>query len=174
MLIRENAEWSWLHPLDGQDPETVIPGFHQQFAQPDFDDSGWSTSAMTGDGFGYGEGFKGVDIGTPTSATRHVAYFRCRFNVTGTHRNLELRARRDDGMIVYLDGKEVLRDNVPNTPNSWSLTAAMGVDDLEHAVTGVWSIPGHLAPGEHILAISLHNFFDADLLLGNLSLVETE
>jgi hypothetical protein len=129
---------------------------------------------MTGDGFGCGEGFSGVNLGTQSASKRHVAYFRCRFKVAGTHTKLELRARRDDGMIVYIDGKEVLRDNMPTGQNPWSLIPEMGVDDLEQTVTGVWRIPGELTPGEHVLAISLHNFHDADLLLANLSLVETE
>ena len=37
------------------------------------------------------------------------AYFRHAFTTTEEHTNLELRCQFDDGLIIYLDGKEVAR-----------------------------------------------------------------
>ncbi len=176
VIIPDNAAWKWFHPLDGQDPEIATPGFHVNFPKPDFDDRAWTESTQQGDGFGYGGNFKGVDIGTPPPEARHNAYFRHRFQTTKPLTHLELRARRDDGLIVYLDGRRILRDNVPDMPDTWSLNAIQGLGEKELEVTMAWPIPGELAAGEHTLAISVHLFngVNSNLRLGNVTLVEVE
>ncbi len=175
-IIGEAAPWLWFHPRDGTDPEKAIPGFHAAFPRREFDDSQWTAAAMERQGFGYGKGFVGVDIGTPASGYRYAAYFRCHFTTAAPLSRLELRARRDDGLVVYLDGKEIVRDNVPNTPDSWKLDATQGVNDNEVEVTMAWPVPGELPAGEHVLAISLHNYGSdsSDLRLGQVTLVELE
>ena len=176
-LIPENAEWKWHHPRDGVDPAKATPGFPERFAGRDFDDSAWAASAMQGHGFGYGKGFAGVDLGLPPDGKRQTAYLRCHFKTTAPLSRLELRARRDDGLVIYLNGNEIARDNVPaGTPDAWSLHALQGVNDTEIAVTMTWPIPGELPAGDHVLAISLHNYGadSSDLRLGNVTLVELE
>ena len=44
---------------------------------------------------------------------RKTAYFRHKFSSEKALKNLSIRMQRDDGVIVYLDGKEVARDNMP-------------------------------------------------------------
>ena len=128
-------------------------------------------------GFGYGDVFDGVDIGKPEDeAHRHTAYFRHAFTTDTEHAHLELRCQRDDGIIVYLDGKEVVRDNVEPGEEAYLLhsTAFMGVED--DGVVHRFPIPGTLAAGTHTLAISVHNTAEdsSDLYLGGVTLVEVE
>ncbi|NIP95882.1 MAG: hypothetical protein GWO24_21590 [Akkermansiaceae bacterium] len=191
VVLPPDSEWRWLHPLDGRDPATDDLDFHHTFFAADYDDSTWQTGQDSDDptgGFGYGEvsgmNFDGVDIGIPDGelnnkgkAVRFSAYFRCRFETDEPHHNLELRCRRDDGIIVYLDGKEVARDNVGEGEEAYRLPAVSPVGGA--AETTVVRIPLEgvtLEPGEHVLAISLHNTKapSSDLRIGGITLVELE
>ncbi len=185
-LVSPEAEWRWLHPTDGVDPESAIPQFHKSFSLPNFDDSSWNSGHGGKDisgGFGYGENwFTGVDIGTPRGGNRYSAYFRCRFSTSLPCSHVELRCQRDDGVIVYLDGREVARDNMPTDANAYRLCA---LDTQEHALDSVHSheqqvyrvpLRGGIEAGEHLLAISLHNRHagSSDLRIGSISLVAVE
>jgi hypothetical protein len=176
VAIAKNAQWKWHHPGDGADPEKTTPGFHKNFPLPGFDDSKWNASAMQGHGFGYGKGFAGVDIGLPPDGKRRTAYFRCHFTTVAPLKGLELRARRDDGLIAYLDGKEIVRDNVSDGPDAWKLDALQGVNEDEIELTMVWPLANELPAGDHVLAISLHNIggSSSDLRLSGVTLVEPE
>jgi WD40 repeat protein/serine/threonine protein kinase/tetratricopeptide (TPR) repeat protein len=179
VLIPENAEWRWLHPVDGRDPEITFPGFHQQFTRLDFDDSQWRAGEDNGGpagGFGYGLNFAGVGIGKPEMKDRHTAYFRHRFTTTKPHTGLTLRCHRDDGIIVYLDGKEILRDNMEPGEDAYLLHAERAMDREDEGVVHRFAMTVDLKPGPHVLAISVHNCArpNSDLRLGSISLVETE
>ena len=176
VIIPADATWKWLHPSDGKDPAAGTPGFHETFFLPGFDDAAWNAGAMQGDGFGYGEGFAGVDIGTPVPAHRHTAYFRHRFRTDKPLTQLEIRAQRDDGVIIYFDGKPVCRDNMKEGPEAWLLAAGEPVSDADEGVTLAWPVPGELPAGDHVLAISVHNVSgsSSDLRLGGVSLVVLE
>ena len=182
VLVSPNSEWRWLHPVDGVDPAESDPDFHRRFFLADYDDSAWRSGTDSEEptgGFGYGDkGFTGVDIGTPSAkALGKSAYFRHRFTTDEEFTNLELRCHRDDGIIVYLDGKEVARGNMSDGEEAYRLPAAgtVGGDDE----TTVYRLPLDdvtLPPGEHVLAISLHNTEvpSSDLRIGGITLVEVE
>jgi WD40 repeat protein/tetratricopeptide (TPR) repeat protein len=177
MAVVPVAEWRWLNPIDGVDPQDSVPDFHKRFFLPDFDDSSWRIGrdqlGETG-GFGYGkEGFTGVEIGTPEKGNRHSAYFRHTFKTRKTYSNLELRCQFEGGIIVYLDGKEVTRSNIVGE-DSYRLTASDAIEGAEETKIRSFLIGGELPPGEHVLAISLHNSSAAssDLRIGEITLVE--
>jgi Flp pilus assembly protein TadD len=182
VIVAPTAEWSWLHPADGTDPKVSDANFHQTFFTAGFDDARWqrgTDSEETGGGFGYGDDwFTGVDIGTPASKeVGKSAYFRHRFTTTKEHTHLELRCQRDDGIIIYLDGKEVARDNMKEGEEAYLLSAANTVSDFNERTTYPVPLKGlALAPGGHVLAISLHNTErpSSDLRIGGITLVEVE
>jgi hypothetical protein len=179
-LVPPDSEWKWLHPIDGVDPVGKDADFHSTFFSPDFDDSGWKTgkdSADSSGGFGYGRDFTGVDIGTPENPEhRHSAYFRHRFTTDKPQTSLELRCQRDDALVVYLDGKEVLRDNLPDGPDAYLLSASVPQGPDNDGVIHRFPLPSTLEPGEHVLALSVHNAAptSSDLRLGAITLVEVE
>jgi serine/threonine protein kinase/Leucine-rich repeat (LRR) protein len=182
VLLPPDSEWKWLHPLDGIDPAKDSPGFHTAFYAPDYDDGDWEggrDSDRVGGGFGYGyAGFNGVDIGTPsTKELGHSAYFRARFTTDKPHSDLELHCLRDDGIIVYLDGKEVARDNMTDGPEAYQLPAARAVSGAEEIAMQRIPLAGVSLPaGQHVMAISLHNppKPSSDLRIGGITLVEVE
>ncbi len=180
VIVAPDSEWKWLHPTNSKDPAEAVPDFHTTFFLPDFDDSAWTAgrdSAGPDGGFGYGISFRGVSIGTPDDMKyRRTAYFRHRFTTDKTCGNLELRCQRDDGIIVYFDGKELLRDNVAAGADSWALPAAVTMNHGNDGVVYAYPLTGTLEPGTHTLAISVHNTShpSSDLRLGGVTLVEVE
>lgn len=165
-IVTPDRTWKWLHPTDGVDPAKAVPDFHKSFFLATFDDSLWKEgkdSPGLHGGFAYGEeGFTGVDIGTPpqtgTENRRKSAYFRLKFKTEKAFGELVLKCQRDDGVIVYLDGKEVARDNMPGgVADSYGLFATETISAVGETTPIALKIPGTLAAGEHILAISLHN-----------------
>lgn len=176
VIVPPVAVWQWLHPTDGVDPAATTPNFHTAFARPDFDDSDWKTGrddpSPTG-GFGYGSGFAN-DIGTPASGRRHSAYFRHTFEIDASYENLVLAMRRDDGVIIYLDGVEVARDNMPAGIDGHTLRAsAVITDGAEEARAIGVPLNTRIEPGRHVLAISLHNVnpTSSDLHIGSIALI---
>ncbi|MFP6882695.1 MAG: lamin tail domain-containing protein [Roseibacillus sp.] len=112
-LIDTGAMWNYLD--DGSDAMTA-------WREQGFDDSNWRTGQAE---LGYGDGdeVKEVRFGPNEDNNLNNAqqkyittYFRNEFNVPDAAKvaNLELRIKRDDGMVVYLNGTEIARDNVPD------------------------------------------------------------
>ena len=185
ILVSADGDWKWLHPTDGVDPAKGDPDFHQTFFTAEFDDHAWKNgtdSEKEGGGFGYGDAwFTGVDIGLPGVADDNgkrngkSAYFRHRFSTTKNRANLELRCQFDDGMIIYLDGEEVARVNMSEGAEGYKLPAASAMGgDGERTTFRIPLVDATLEPGEHLLAISLHNPAEpsSDLRIGGISLVE--
>jgi hypothetical protein len=78
-----------------------------------FDDSAWASGAGQ---LGYGDGDEATVVSYgANSRNKHVTtYFRHQFDVadSAAFQGLSLHLLRDDGVVVYLNGVEVLRDNM--------------------------------------------------------------
>jgi hypothetical protein len=168
VLVPSTSTWRFLHPTDGVDPANAIKDFHTTFYTPEFDDSKWKTGKDKPGphgGFGYGEeGFEGVDLGLPEPENRKTAYFRLKLKTDKDSDNLVFKCQRDDGIIVYLDGKEVLRDNIARGllglgqgKEAYGLMAQDTVAGEDETKVNSYPLRVRLPAGEHILAISLHN-----------------
>jgi hypothetical protein len=179
VIVPAGSEWKWLHPTDGTDPAKSVADFHKTFMKADFDDAKWNTakdSAGKHGGFAYGEeGFTGQDIGTPDPENRKSAYFRHKFKTEKGFKDLVLKLQRDDGVIIYLDGKEVGRDGMGGGDEKFDLYSEQTIGGDDETKVAEVKLEGSLEPGEHILAISLHNRPNAssDLRIGEISLEGT-
>lgn len=115
-----------------------------------FDDSAW----LTGPGeFGFGDGDEATILNRV-----NTAYFRATFIVTDPSLVTSLFADvwRDDGVIVYINGVEVFRDNMDAGPVGYSTSASTtALDDGEDPVRGN-IIPAVLAAGVNIIAVEVH------------------
>jgi hypothetical protein len=186
-LIPVGSEWKWLHPTDGVDPGKADKEFHAKWFTVEFDDEKWKTgkdSEGEHGGFGYGEkDFEGVDIGAPDAddpvditkpVKRRTAYFRHAFETKEEVPSLVLKLQRDDGIVIYLDGKEVARDNVGLDKDAYDLMAVTTTADVEETKVREYKLKGPLKPGKHLLAISLHNRAggSSDLRIAEISLGE--
>ncbi|MFM1770793.1 MAG: hypothetical protein RJA22_3322 [Verrucomicrobiota bacterium] len=142
------------------------------WAQPRFDDRGWLAGPAP---LGYDPD---LPVATPVSfgvdpAHKHVTtWFRRSFVVARAvnHQRLRLRVMRDDGVVVYLNGREVYRDNLPAGPVLPETLALEGIED-EWSYRLI-SLPSRLVEGTNVLAAQVHQWstassdllFDAELL----------
>lgn len=111
------------------------------FANPDFDDSGWDAGPGP---FGR-EDVVGTEVGP-----REVVWFRNTFEVSSVSDINAIRAayRRDDGVVVYVNGTEAFRDNVPTD------LAVSGND--ERTLQTASLDPGLFVVGSNTVAVELH------------------
>src|ERR1043165_9256582 len=74
-----------------------------------YNDAGWSQGAAQ---LGYGDGDEATVIPSGTAPNFYPTYyFRQSFNASpALLADLKLRVRRDDGLVVYVNGSEVYRD----------------------------------------------------------------
>ncbi|MGB5756339.1 MAG: hypothetical protein WBM50_05450, partial [Acidimicrobiales bacterium] len=121
-----------------------------------FDDAGWDEGPGE---FGFGDGDEATIL-----AAGHVTYYaRKRFDFSGPiPASLDLRLKADDGAVVYLNGVEILRDNMPEGPIDAATEAVgwrSGADEsfVQHSVS---SAP--LVQGENVLAVEVHNVWSGN------------
>lgn len=107
-----------------------------------------------GDGEVTGVGFGGV------SSQRYVTtYFRRTFTVANpaAYSSLLLRLVRDDGAVVYLNGVEILRDNLPSGVVAWNSLASATVDGTGESTPIEARIDSTmLFAGTNVLAVEIH------------------
>ena len=135
---------------------TSAAGAPAAWSQPSFNDAAWSSGRAQ---LGYGEGdeIATVPYGSDANNKWITAYFRRAFQVNdpGAVTDLTLRLKRDDGAVVYLNGREVLRDSMPEGAVTASTLADSPPDD--GAVFNVFNLdPQALAVGTNILAVEIH------------------
>jgi hypothetical protein len=149
----------WKYFDDGIDPGP-------DWMKPTYDDRGWSAGPGRL-GFG-GDGEVTVVNGGSGSTRRLSIYFRKRFNVPNPalFSQLLLRLMRDDGAIVYLNGVEVLRDNMLSGVVSWNSLAVNPIDGAAETLpVDAFFSPAQFLSGTNLLAVEIHqvNLASTDL-----------
>jgi len=111
-LLTLGAPAKALVPQDGSLEPSSLSAFLRPWTLDGFDDSAW-LSGTTAVGFGY-SGQIGLDVSAMRNVNQTV-YVRVPFVVTDPSviRGLTLRIGINDGMIAYINGHEVARDNAP-------------------------------------------------------------
>lgn len=126
----------------------------QAWRLPDFSVADWPSGPAQ---LGYGDG----DEATVTREARPphpmTSYFRTEFQVdrAGAFGQLLVRLVRDDGAVVYLNGKELLRDNMPVGEVLFDTPAAANAPD-ENAWRTFEADAGLLVDGRNVLAVEVH------------------
>jgi len=148
-LVPAGAAWKFLD--DGSDQGAA-------WAAPGFDDAAWTTGPAE---LGSGDGGEATVVGDRgTAARRHITtYFRKTFAVAdpAAFLGLTLRLLRDDGAVVYLNGAEVARDNMPKgavTHTTLARAAVGGAQETAFVSTAL--PPSSLVAGENTLAVEVH------------------
>ena len=140
--------WSYLD--DGSDQGSA-------WKEPAFDDDTWPTGdAPLGYGFINGHPFGGPEINLDRNVT---VYFRKEIEVSDVNLITEARARvmSDGGAIVYLNGVEIARDNMPADPVTY-LTTAINDSNVEEGHIDVFSFPSSaFVEGTNVIAVEVHN-----------------
>ncbi len=91
----------------------------------------------------------------------NVYYFAHTFNFDGdtsAWEDLALDLLVDDGAVVYLNGEEIDRTNLPEGPLTTRTSAVEPLSEPEwQEITGI--DPNRLQPGENVLAVAVHQHF---------------
>jgi len=129
--------------------------------EPQFDDSGWKSGAAE---LGYGDERDGrpettqLSYGTDSNNKHMTYYFRHDFNVPdpAAYRGLIVRLKRDDGGIVYLNGKEIFRSNMPEGTPDFQTPADGTADDDGTRLFDTNAPASTLEAGRNLLAVEIH------------------
>ena len=123
-----------------------------------FDDSAWRAGPARL-GYGHGDERTVVSYGSDPSNRVVTTYFRQPFYLASSavYSNLTLRLLRVHGAVVYLNGAEVFRDNLPAGSLSPLTLALTPVPTNAQALYyGTPVSPGALVMGTNLLAVELH------------------
>nr|WP_237732379.1 alkaline phosphatase PhoX [Flavobacterium sp. UGB4466] len=123
-----------------------------QWKNPGFDISAWKS----GNGpLGYGD-----PVTTTIAKPLNAAYFTKDFtvNLSDLSATMELGVMRDDGIIVFLNGVEVVRDNMPAGAILYDTFSTTTVDGANESIYNIFSIPKtNFVQGVNRISIELHN-----------------
>jgi len=144
-LIAAGATWATFWSTDD-----VAEGW----AATEFDDSAWLTGAAP---IGWGTGDIETLLDRALELRPITSYHRATFDVPEGSSAVHLAVRSDDGVVVYIDGTEVLRDNL----DAGTVTAGTRANQN----VGSSSAPGNiveldvpgLAAGDHTVAVEVHS-----------------
>jgi len=156
VLVAQAAVWKYLD--NGSNQGTAWRG-------PGFNDSTWPSGPAQ---LGYGDGDEAttVSYGPNASAKYITTYFRHAFTVSNpaVYQSLTLRLMRDDGAVVYLNGTEVYRTNLPSGSITSSTLASTAIADAaEDAFQQTTVSPSLLVAGTNVLAVELHQSSGASI-----------
>jgi len=142
-IFNKNSSWSY------KDNNQAQPS---QWKDKTYDISTWSS----GNGpLGYGD-----PVTTQTATGLITAYFAkdITVNLADLTDNMEMGIMRDDGIVVYLNGEEIIRDNMPTGAidfNTWSSTT---IDGAAENAYNLFTIPkAKFVNGTNRISIELHN-----------------
>jgi hypothetical protein len=122
----------------------------------DYVDSGWPSGRAQ---LGYGDGDESTTLsfGSNSNNRYPTYYFRQTFNVASSGASLTLRYLRDDGCVIYLNGAEIVRSNMPGgsiTYTTLATSAIGGADESSWLQTSI--NPALLHTGTNVIAVELH------------------
>jgi hypothetical protein len=155
-LIPRGAAWKYLD--DGSNQGTA-------WRELDFDDSGWASGQAE---LGYGDSDEKTTVHCGPSApacdtNNHVTtYFRHEFQVDDASKIGELKVslKRDDGAVVYLNGREIGRSNMPEGPVDFQTLASRSGQERAYVDLKVSS--AGLVNGRNVLSVEIHQRSRAD------------
>ena len=148
-FIAAGSTWKYLD--NGSNPGTA-------WRAPAFDDSAWKSGAGE---LGYGDGDEAtvVSYGSSSSTKFITTYFRKTFDVAdpAAIAELSMRLLRDDGVVVYLNGVEAYRNNMPTGAVGYTTRASSFIGGADETTWLTAALnPALLVAGQNVLAVEIH------------------
>ena len=142
---------SWIYNDSGVDLGTA-------WRAPGYNDGSWPAGFAQ---LGYGDGDETTTLGFGgNTSNRYITYyFRHRFWVGNPAEFATLNARllRDDGAVIYLNGMEMARSNMPTGTITASTLAPIAVANAEESQWfDIPLDPSKLVAGINVLAVEIH------------------
>ncbi len=183
-LVPSNSSWKYFTDATGLGASNIVVGNGSyntsNWKHPDFVDTSWTSSTAV---FGYKVDAAGVTTNTGLSTIIPYggvltnkwisSYYRKEFTVTDAANiaSLALRLKRDDGAIVYINGKEARRDNFTAGTTVTGTTVATTAGDDGAAFFETPIATNLLINGRNVITVEVHQtsvtssdiYFDLDL-----------
>ncbi len=123
-----------------------------------FNDSGWASGPGE---LGYGDGDEAtvVSYGPNASAKYITTYFRKTLNIpdVNAYAGYLLSVKRDDGFVVYLNGTEVMRQNLDQVTITYTTLAYQAIADSEEPkLMRQVLTPAQFVNGDNTIAVEMH------------------
>ncbi len=122
-----------------------------------FSDATWRTGTAE---LGYGDGDETtvVRYGSFSFFKYVTTYFRKSFSITNAsaYSGLSLSIKRDDGAVVYLNGTEVFRTNMPTSTISYTTLASSDAADDGKTPQTISLSSALLVSGTNVVAVEIH------------------
>ncbi len=159
LIAQSSATWKYL--ADGSDQSA-------QWRVLNFDDSAWSSGMGP---LGYGDPWitTTVPFGPDANNKPITTYFRKVFTVPNPTAvsSLILRLLVDDGAVIYLNGVEVLRNNIPAGEITYLTTAPNAISGTDESDYTTYTLPTtNLVTGNNIITVEVHQNGPASSDLG--------
>ncbi|MEM7324359.1 MAG: hypothetical protein AAF531_14815 [Actinomycetota bacterium] len=123
----------------------------------DFDDNAWAAGPTE---MGFGDG----DEATVLTSGNVTYYARTTFEFSGAVPNgLSLDLAADDGAVVYLNGQEILRDNLPAGTIRYNTGASTWRGGQDEELRNHLVASDALVQGTNTLAVEIHNTWRGNL-----------
>jgi len=146
VLVSDGSVWAYYY--DSSAPAS-------SWSATDFDDTSWVTGAAP---IGWGHSALGTEL-TTMSPRPLSSYYRKSFSVVDASKveSVTLTTRADDGILVYVNGVEVLRSNLPSGTighSSYAIAAPSAASAVANPVTV--TVPGDLfTTGDNEIAVQV-------------------
>jgi methionine-rich copper-binding protein CopC len=162
-LVNYNSSWKYLD--NGSNQGSAWRGIS-------FNDASWPTGTGA---FGYGTSgiTTTVSFGNNNKKKHITTYFRKSISVANAslYSSFTLNLKRDDGAVVYINGAEVHRSNMPTGTISFNTKASAEATDNGTAIQTITLGAGSLITGTNVIAVEIHQvanngpdlFFDLQL-----------
>ncbi|HEY5773375.1 MAG TPA: hypothetical protein VIS75_12130, partial [Chitinophagaceae bacterium] len=162
-LINYNSSWKYLD--NGSNQGTA-------WRNTSFNDASWSTGTAA---FGYGTSgvTTTVSYGSNNKKKYVTTYFRKTISIADAslYSSFTLNLKRDDGAVVYINGTERYRSNMPTGTIAYNTKASSEATDNGTAIQTTTLSAGSLVTGTNVIAVEIHQaanngpdlFFDLQL-----------
>lgn len=128
--------------------------------QPGYDDTAWASGPSP---LGFGNGDEATVLAEGTEEKPGTVYFRKTIELPVALSGILLtgRLRCDDGAVVYINGFEVFRENLPAGDIDFHTTALSPVEGADEVAWRTFDIPSAwLLPGTNVIAVEVHRYTD--------------
>ncbi|NQV51380.1 MAG: CotH kinase family protein [Candidatus Marinimicrobia bacterium] len=149
VLVAIESFWKYLD--DGSDQGSA-------WTDPAFIDNSWNSGPAE---LGYGDGDEATQVGFgPDGSNKYITtYFRKTFtqDFPESIQSLTIRLKRDDGAVVYLNGNEQFRSNMPAGDIFYNSPASSAVSSNDESAFFNFNVnPADLRSGENLIAVEIH------------------
>lgn len=141
---------TWLYDDSGSDLGTT-------WKDLSYADATWQQGNAV---LGYGDGAETTTLnyGTDSSNKTTTYYFRKHVNIVDASliSNLNFQTQKDDGVIVYVNGQEAFRLNMPSGTVAYNTYASSTVAGSDETTWNANQVTNLLQDGDNVIAVELH------------------